>query len=162
MTTMRHVRAVGVTSDSSPQWRVEVETGTHHLVADEPTNMAGGDAGPTPFGLLLCSLAACTAMTLRQYADRKGWQLTTIDVSAVYNVADDERTSISRTTTVPSDLTQDQRTRLADIADRTPVTMAIRAGTPIATTIRADETPTEQPSSQRADRVLMTGARIVK
>jgi putative redox protein len=142
MTTTRHVaRARGATSASSPQWRVELETGVHHLVADEPANMAGGDAGPTPFELLLCSLAACTAMTLRLYAERKGWQLATIDVSLDYDL-DDERGSIVRTITVPSEVPQDQRDRLADIAERTPVTLAIRGGTPIATTLRAEEIPT--------------------
>jgi putative redox protein len=143
MTTTKHVaHAVGVTSASGPQWRVELRAGAHHLVADEPTNMSGGDAGPTPFGLLLCGLAACTTMTLRMFAGRKGWQLAAIEVSVVYNVADDERTSIVRTITVPSELTDEQRARLADVAERTPVTMAVRAGTPITTSLRAFETPT--------------------
>ena len=62
--------------------------------------MSGGDVGPTPFGLLLCGLAACTTMTLRIFAERKGWQLAAIEVSVVYNVAEDERTSIVRTITV--------------------------------------------------------------
>ena len=147
MTTTRHLaRAVGVTSASAPQWRVDLEVGTHHLVADEPTNMAGGDAGPTPFGLLLCSLAACTATTLRIYAGRKGWQLATIEVNVVYDIADGERTSIFRTITVPSTVTDDQRDRLADVAERTPVTLAIRAGTPITTSMRAVETPTPSPT----------------
>ena len=107
----------------------------------------GGDAGPTPFGLLLCGLAACTPMTLRLYAGRNGWQLAAIQVNVVYNVADDGRTSIVRTITVPSELTDDQRAHLADVAERTPVTMAIRAGTPITTSIRAVETPTLRPTS---------------
>ena len=148
MTTTRHVaRAVGVTSASAPQWRVELEAGAHHLVADEPTNMSGGDAGPTLFGLLLCGLAACTATTLRLFAGRKGWHLAAIEVNVVYNLADDERTSIVRTITVPSELRDDQRARLADVAERTPVTMAIRTGTPITTSIRAVETLTPRPTS---------------
>jgi putative redox protein len=148
VTTTTHVaRAVGVTSASAPQWRVELRSGTHHLVADEPTTMSGGDAGPTPFGLLLCSLAACTAMTLRLFAERRGWQLAAIEVSVVYNVADVEGASIVRTISLPSELTDDQRGRLADVAERTPVTMAIRGGTPITTSIGAVETPTPRPTS---------------
>jgi putative redox protein len=85
-------------------------------------------------------------MTLRMFAERKGWQLATIEVNVVYNVADDERTSIVRTITVPAELTDDQRARLADVAERTPVTMAVRAGTPITTSIRAVETPTPRPT----------------
>jgi putative redox protein len=138
MTTTRHVaRAVGTTATSAPSWRVELQAGSHHLVADEPTSMAGGDAGPSPFGFLLCGLAACTAITLRQYAERKGWRVDAIDVSVVYNVADDESTSIVRTITVSPELPEDQRTRLAEIAERTPVTKAVRAGTPISTTLSA-------------------------
>ena len=148
MTTTTHIaRAVGVTSSSAPQWRVELKTGTHHLVADEPVNMAGGDAGPTPFGFLLCGLAACTTMTLRMYAERKGWPLAAIEVDVVFNIADDERSSIDRTISLPSELTEDQRAHLADVAERTPVTMAIRAGTPIATTVRAVENPAARPTS---------------
>ena len=109
--------------------------------------MAGSDAGPTPFGLLLCGLAACTTMTLRMYAERKGWPLATIEVNLVFNITDDERTSIDRTISLPSELTEDQRAHLADVAERTPVTMAIRAGTPITTTVRAVENPTASPDS---------------
>jgi putative redox protein len=137
VTTTRHIaRAVGVTSASAPQWRGELESGGHHLVAHEPTVLAGGDVGPTPFGLLVCALAACTATTLRQYAARKGWPLEAMEVTVLYNVADDEHASIVRTITVPVDLAEEQRTRLAEIAERTPVTRAIRAGTPITTTLR--------------------------
>ena len=146
MTTTVHVaRAVGATSASAPRWRVELEVGRHRLVADEPAKLAGGDCGPTPFGLLVAGLAACTATTLRQYAEHKGWPLQVLEVSVVYNVEDDERPSIARTITVSPELTDVQRARLADVAERTPVTTAIRAGTPIATTMVAVETPPARP-----------------
>jgi putative redox protein len=57
-----------------------------------------------------------------------------------YDITDDEPGQIERTITVPADLPPDQRERLADIAERTPVTLAVRGGTPIATTFRADDT----------------------
>ena len=136
MTTVRHVaRAVGSTGSRVPAYRVDLRVGAHQLVADEPTAAGGGDVGPTPFGLLLSGLAACTAMTLRMYAARKDWALTTIDVDVRYDIADDGRGAIERTITVPTDLPADQRDRLAEIAERTPVTLAVRAGTPITTTI---------------------------
>ena len=75
---------------SGPHWRVDLQTGDHQLVADEPTTNGGGDVGPSPFGLLLSGLAACTATTLRMYADRKGWALTTLEVDVRYTVTDDE------------------------------------------------------------------------
>jgi putative redox protein len=139
VTTVRHVaHAVGSTGSTAPAFRVDLRVGAHQLVADEPAAAGGGDVGPTPFGLVLSGLAACTAMTLRMYAARKGWELTTIVVDVRYDVADDERGAIERTITVPFDVPAEQRDRLADIAERTPVTLAIRGGTPITTTFRSD------------------------
>ena len=134
MTTVRHVaRAAGSTGAATPAYRVDIKVGRHEVTADEPAVAGGGDAGPSPFGLLLSGLVACTAMTLRMYATRKGWELSNVEVDVRYDVDDDGRSTIARTITVPSDLTPEQRQRLADIAERTPVTLAIRGGTPIDT-----------------------------
>jgi putative redox protein len=140
MTTVRHIgRAVGSTGSTEPAYRVDLRAGRHELVADEPAAAGGGDLGPTPFGFLLSGLAACTAMTLRMYAERKGWELTSIEVDVRYDITDDEPGAIDRTITVPADLPGEQRDRLADIAERTPVTLAVRGGTPITTTFRTDD-----------------------
>ena len=138
MKTVHIAHAVGSTGSSTPAYQVELEAGAHHLVADEPVGAGGGDAGPSPFGLVLSGLAACTSTTLRKYAERKGWDLTTIevDVRLDVDVDDNGRRSIERTITVPSELSSEQRQRLADIAERTPVTLAIREGTPITTTFQ--------------------------
>jgi putative redox protein len=134
VTTVRHIaRAVGSTGSATPAYRVDVRVGRHQLTADEPASAGGGDVGPSPFGLLLSGLAACTATTLRMYASRKGWDLATIDVDVRYDASDDGRAVIERTITVPEDLSSDRRQRLAEIAERTPVTVAIRGGTPITT-----------------------------
>ena len=139
MTTVRHVaRAAGSTGSAAPPFRVDLHVGAHELVADEHPAAGGGDVGPTPFGLLLSGLAACTAMTLRMYAERKSWELTAIGVDVRYDVHDDDGAAIERTITVPADLPAEQRDRLAEIAERTPVTLAVRAGTPIITTFRSD------------------------
>ena len=137
MTTVRHVaRAVGSTGSNAPAYRVDVRVGSHQLVADEPAIVGGGDLGPPPFGLLLSALAACTATTLRMYAERKGWELTSVEVDVRYDADDDGRRVIERTITVPIELTPEQRQRLADVAERTPVTVAIRGGTPLTTTLQ--------------------------
>jgi putative redox protein len=135
--TTRHIAHATASSGSTvPDWQVDIEAGVHHLVADEPVP-AGADAGPPPFGLVMSGLAACTAMTLRMYAERKGWDLSRIDVDIRYDVDDDGKGSIGRTVAVPAELGAEQRQRLAEIAERTPVTLALRAGTPIATRFTA-------------------------
>jgi putative redox protein len=137
MTTVRHVaKAVGSTGSTVPAYRVDIRVGAHEVVADEPAVAGGGDAGPSPFGLLLSALTACTATTLRMYAERKGWELTSIEVEVRYDVDDTQHGTIDRTITLPVDLPADRRERLAAIAERTPVTLAIREGTPIITTFR--------------------------
>ena len=138
MTTVHIAHAVGSTGSSAPAYRVEIEVGAHHLVADEPAAAGGGDVGPSPFGLLLSGLAACTSTTLRLYAERKGWELALIevDVRLEIDIDDNGRRSIARTITVPGDLSSEQRQQLAGIAERTPVTLAIRDGVPITTTFQ--------------------------
>ena len=141
MTTVRHIaRAVGSTGSAASAYRVDLRAGPHELVADEPTSLGGGDAGPSPFGLLMSALVACTAITLRMYAAHKGWELSKIDVDIRYDINDDGQATIKRTITVPADLPSDQRSALARTAERTPVTLAIQAGTPISTTFQPEPT----------------------
>ena len=137
MTTVRHVaRAVGSTGSSAPAYRVDIRVGAHQLVVDEPPDAGGGDIAPSPFGLLASALAACTATTLRMYAERHDWELSTIEVDVRYDVDDDRRGTMARSITVPGVLSGEQVDALASIAERTPVTRAVRAGTPITTTMR--------------------------
>ena len=72
-----------VTSEETP-YGVRINTGSHALRADEPTDHGGADTGPAPFGLLLSGLGACTAITLRMYAERKGWPLAGVDITLTY------------------------------------------------------------------------------
>ncbi len=136
MSVHRIAQATATTGDADAHWRVELHAGAHALAADEPVGGGGGGTGPSPFGLLLSGLVACTAMTLRMYAERKGWALTSVEVDAAY-IVDGDEPSIERTIVVPAAMPADQRARLAEIADRTPVTLALLRGTPITTTIRS-------------------------
>jgi putative redox protein len=117
------------------RYHVELQAGWHALDADEPAENGGADTGPAPFGLLLSGLGACTAITLRMYADRKRWPLEGVDVQLAYTVKDRATRWIDRQITLRGPLEDDQRARLAEVAEKTPVTRAVRAGTEIRTTI---------------------------
>src|SRR6516164_10419411 len=67
-------------TESGIRLRQRIDAGRHVLVADESREAGGGDAGPDPYALLLAALGACTSMTLRLYADRKGWPLEDVSV----------------------------------------------------------------------------------
>jgi putative redox protein len=117
------------------RYHVDIQAGTHRLDADEPAHHGGGDTGPPPFGLLLSGLGACTAITLRMYAERKDWPLEGLQVRLTYTVQDRATRWIDRAITLRGPLGDDQRAKLAEIAEKTPVTKAVRAGTEIRTTV---------------------------
>jgi putative redox protein len=129
-------RAVATIAPGAADYHVDIRTNGHTLTADEPPSNGGADTGPSPFGLLLSGLVSCTAITLRMYAQRKGWELDSISVDAGYDIADDGTRTIRRTVTLPEGLDAAARERLAEIAEKTPVTKAVRAGTPIVTTFK--------------------------
>ena len=113
-------------------YAVAITAGRHGLTADEHASMGGGDAGPAPFELVLSGLAACTAITLRMYAERKAWPLEGVHLELRY-VLDEGHTYIEREIRLAGALEDDQRTRLEDIAERTPVTLALKSGLEIRT-----------------------------
>jgi putative redox protein len=113
-------------------YAVNIRAGHHDLVSDEPVSGGGADAGPSPFGLVLAGLASCTAITLRMYAERKSWTLTSLGVDLEY-FRDDKAFRIERVLHIEGALDETQRARLADIAERTPVTLALKTGNTINT-----------------------------
>ena len=102
----------------------------HELVADEPSTVGGADAGPSPFELLNAELGACTSMTLRMYADRKKWPVDDLQVRVTHErvKTDDDgglREEFDREIRIDGDLTEEQRERLIEIANRCPVHRAL-------------------------------------
>ena len=125
----------GVTMDSATGFAQAIHAGTHALVADEPPSNGGTGTGPAPYALLLSAVGACTSITLRMYAQRKGWELGEIHAQLKMLRAADGSERIERVLRFGAPLTDEQRARLAEIADKTPVTKTVRAGVMITTTI---------------------------
>jgi putative redox protein len=108
----------------------------HALTADEHVSAGGTNTGPTPMELLLASLGSCSSITLRMYADRKGWELGHIGVALrLFRDRDGEvvKTRIERDVSFSAPVTAEQRARLLEIVEKTPVTLLIKQGVPIAT-----------------------------
>ena len=111
-----------------------INTGSHELASDEPEKRGGTNTGPSPFELMLASLGACTAITLRMYADRKQWVLGSIDVTLRLIKEGDAAPRIERAVATGESVDPEQQAKLLEIADKTPVTKALAPGVPIATT----------------------------
>ena len=117
---------------------VEIEGG-HALVIDEPEERGGADAGPSPMRVVSAALAACTAITVEMYADRKDWELGAIEVEVERE--DDGREgarSFTVTLRVPEPLTDEQRERLLVIAGKCPVHRALAGETHVAISDRIE------------------------
>jgi putative redox protein len=118
-------------------YTVTVRSGRHELTADEPESSGGADAGATPLDLLMSALASCTAITLRMYAERKDWPLAGVHVEArLVSDSSEDAGRISRSIELDGELDDDQRTRLREIAERTPVTRIVAEGRRIDTRVR--------------------------
>ncbi|SAK67315.1 peroxiredoxin [Caballeronia calidae] len=116
---------------------VAIEAGRHALTGDEGPHEGGADRGPAPFAFVLSGLAACTAATLRMYMQRKAWPDAEIVVDVSLHV-DQERTQyIRRSVAIGGMLDDAQCARLAEICEKTPVTLFIKRGTRIDTTLHA-------------------------
>jgi len=110
----------------------DIVAGPHNLVADEPKSAGGDNLGVTPYDLLLAALGACTSMTLRMYAKRKGLEVDNIQVKLQHNrihasdcdTCEDQSgkvDQIRRLIRIDGDLTEAQRNRMLEIADLCPV-----------------------------------------
>lgn len=128
---MAHAKAsIGTTN-----YAVSITTGHHQLDADEGAELGGKDVGPSPYDLLCSALCACTAITLRMYAVRKEWLVRAVHVDVRF-LREGKESAISRVVSVEGELDDEQRARLVQIAERTPVTLTLKQGVAITTTLR--------------------------
>jgi putative redox protein len=141
------VEATGVTdarewvtaSVGASGYRTEITAGAHRFYADEPVALGGTGTGPTPYELLLGALGGCMAMTLRMYADRKRWPLHGVRIRLRTERAHEEDCEkcetedvgmprVARRIELDGPLSDEQRARLLQIADRCPVKQTLQRG----------------------------------
>ncbi|MFZ1904198.1 MAG: OsmC family protein [Steroidobacteraceae bacterium] len=106
----------------------QIVSGHHHLTADEPVSAGGSDAGFAAQELLLASLGADTAVALRKHAAHSGWSLGKITVGVRWSRDATGKDHIERRLSFTKALSAEQKTRLLEVADLTPVTGVLRAG----------------------------------
>lgn len=110
------------------RYQQSVRVGRHSLLADEPAALGGEDAGPAPFDYVMAGLGACTSMTLRMYAERKGLPLArvTVELSLSQEEIDGvRRQRIHRQIRLEGELSREQSLRLLEIANKCPVHRAL-------------------------------------
>jgi len=135
-TIIARCNVVGSAEDA--EYRQVLRCGRHELLADERPVRGGADAGPMPFEYLLGGLGACTSITLRMYAQRKGWSIGTVSVSLALRRGKDG-SRIERRVALSAPLSQEQQAKLADICEKTPVTLVVKSGIDLRTTIASDQ-----------------------
>ena len=121
----------------------KISAAGHEFSSDEPQRRGGTNTGPAPFELMLASLGACTAITLRMYADRKEWTLGEITIALRLIKEGEAQPRIERKITVSEAVDAEKQAKLLEIADKTPVTKALAAGVEIHTTFEGVGTSTQ-------------------
>lgn len=139
-TTIAPEGVLRVTETDPAGFAQAISQGPHTLTADEPASFGGTDTGLTPYGLVAAGLGACTSMTIRMYARRKGWPLDGVSVDVDHGKchSDDSSTGgkidcFTRTIHLSGALDADQRQKLLEIADKCPVHKTLERSNEIKT-----------------------------
>ncbi len=132
-------REVHVIESGNGPYGQFITSGRHVLGSDEPEALGGKDTGLDPFELLLAGLGACTAMTIRMYANRKQIALRKVSVELRHlqraTAGKDFKDKFEHVITLDGDLTDAQRQHLLEIADRCPVSQTLRRSSDIASSL---------------------------
>lgn len=141
---------VRVSEADDGRYKNHIAIGPHYLIADEPEEVGGNNAGPDPYDLLTAGLGACTSMTLRMYSERKDWPLDSVLVELEHDKihasdCDDceqdkgKIDRIDRAISLEGDLTTEQKERLLQIADKCPVHRTLHRSNKVVTRLEEDE-----------------------
>lgn len=136
MPTTAPTTQVTVTESGNGPYGQIVTAGHHVQAADEPERVGGHDTGLSPFEFVMAGLGACTAMTIRMYAERHGWPLKRVSVQLSHKrvtSGDGLRDHFRRVVHLSGNLDPQQRTRLLEIAERCPVSQTLQRGAEIET-----------------------------
>lgn len=126
-----------VTSSTQQQaYKTTINTTDHVLIADEPIDLGGQNLGPTPGELLAASLASCTSITLKMYADRKEWNFEEINVDVEFNIEDKLNPVMTRTISIIGAIEANQQGRLLAIANVCPMHKLLEKSLTINTTFK--------------------------
>lgn len=117
-------------------YKTIIRSSSNEIIADEPVDLGGKDLGLNPAELLTASLASCTSITLRMYADRKEWDLDEITVEVILNDTDKNNPVLMRTVEVKGNLEEQQTARLLAIANACPIHKLLGRGIEIQTELR--------------------------
>ena len=120
------------------RFQAEIQVGGATFLADEPVEVGGDGTGPNPYELLSAALAACTAMTMKLYAERKGWALPPFTVEVAHSIVKEAgeerpRDRFARLISFETPLDAETRSKLLEIADKCPVHRTFMRGFEVVT-----------------------------
>lgn len=129
---MAESASIVTVSTAEGKFQQNIRVGQHRFVADEPLSVGGIDSGPSPYDLLLAALGSCTSMTIKMYADFKNIPLESVEIELEHSrdhaedcvncSNDDNRIDvIDRSIILRGELTDAQRQKLLEIAEKCPV-----------------------------------------
>lgn len=134
-------------------FQTRIDTGDHSFVMDEPADYGGLGSGPSPFDLLCAALGACTLMTLKLYAKRKGWTLDDLSVRVTHQKGNaDQRDRFDRVVELGT-VTSEQRDSLLKIAQRCPVDLLLERGADVTITMTEAVLPAPHPDCMHAQEI---------
>ena len=124
---------VTVTETGRGKYQVEARMGGKALLVDEPLSAGGLGSGPNPYDLLGAALGACTTMTIRLYANHKGWPLRRVETAVRHSRAGlNARDRFELDIALEGDLGPEQRARILEVAERCPVHLTLTRGSEVA------------------------------